>query len=224
MNLIFLGPPGAGKGTQAKNIIAAYNVPQISTGEILRAAIKEGTEIGKQAQSYIEAGDLVPDEVVVGIVDERLKHDDCNGGFLLDGFPRTIPQAEALEKKLSAAGKNIDHVVSLEVPEEELLARLTGRRICKACGQEFHVKFKPTAKEGICDLCGGETYQRADDNEESISKRLTEYKNQTQPLIAFYKERNCLRPIEGLGNFDEIFDRIKTALEPKSGCGCCCGH
>ena len=222
MNLIFLGPPGAGKGTQAKKIIATYNVPQISTGEILRAAIKEETEIGKQAQSFIEAGKLVPDEVVVGIVDERLKKDDCKGGFLLDGFPRTIPQAEALEQKLTEAGRKIDHVVSLEVPEEELIARLAGRRICKACGQEFHVKFKPPAKEGVCDLCAGEIYQRADDNETSIKERLNVYKEQTQPLIAFYTQRSCLRPIEGLGNFDEIFDRIKAALDQKSGCGCCC--
>ncbi len=212
MNLIFLGPPGAGKGTQAKKVIARYNVPQISTGDMFRAAVKEGTEMGTKAKEYMDKGALVPDEVVVGIVRERLSLPDCQNGFLLDGFPRTLPQADALGDVLKNMGKAIDHVVTLGVPDEELMKRLTGRRVCKKCGAEFHVMFKPTKVEGVCDLCGGEIYQRSDDNEQSIGKRLTEYHKQTKPLIDYYSERGVARKIDGLGSFDEVFERIEKSL------------
>ncbi|RJO73239.1 MAG: adenylate kinase [Myxococcales bacterium] len=212
MNLIFLGPPGAGKGTQAKKILDLLKVPQISTGEIFRAAVKAGTELGKKAKTYMDKGDLVPDEVVVGIVAERLTEPDCKNGFLLDGFPRTIPQADALGKVLTKRGNKLDHVICLEVPDGELMKRLTGRRVCKKCGEEYHVMFKAPAKAGVCNKCGGEVYQRSDDNEESIGRRLTEYHKQTKPLIAYYGERGLVRAIDGLGAFDEVFDRIKAAL------------
>jgi len=212
MNLIFLGPPGAGKGTQAKKLITKYGIPQISTGDIFRAAVKAGTEMGLKAKEYMDKGLLVPDEIVVGIVAERLKENDCNGGFLLDGFPRTIPQADALGKVLADMGRKVDHVICLEVPDSELMQRLTGRRVCRKCGAEFHMIFKKTAKEGVCDLCGGEIYQRSDDNEESISKRLSEFHRQTKPLIDYYRERGLLRPVEGLGDFEAIFGRIVAAL------------
>ena len=213
MNLIFLGPPGAGKGTQAKKLIGRFAIPQISTGEIFRAAMKEGTKMGLLAKSYIDKGELVPDEVVVGIVAERLTAADCEKGFLLDGFPRTIPQAEALDKVLSAAGRKLDHVVALEVADSELLGRLTGRRVCRACGAEFHVMFKAPQKEGVCDLCGGEVYQRSDDNETSIGKRLSEYHRQTKPLLDYYSPRGLLRRVDGLGEFEVVFARLVKALE-----------
>ncbi len=212
MNLIFLGPPGAGKGTQAKRVIKAFDVPQISTGDIFRAAVKEGTEMGKKAKEYMDKGELVPDEIVVGIVADRLKQADCEKGFLLDGFPRTIPQADALGKVLDEMGRKLNHVLALIVPDEELMKRLTGRRVCKKCGAEFHVMFKPPAKEGVCDLCGGEVYQRSDDNEESISVRLQEYHKQTKPLLDYYTERNLARKVDGLGGFDEVFERVTNAL------------
>ncbi len=212
MNMIFLGPPGAGKGTQAKRVIGKFNVPQISTGEIFRAAVKEGTEMGKKAKEYMDKGELVPDEVVVGIVADRLAADDCKGGFLLDGFPRTIPQADALGEVLEKSGRKLNHVAALIVPDEELMKRLTGRRVCKACGEEFHVMFKPPKQDGVCDKCGGEVYQRSDDNEESIGKRLSEYHKQTKPLIEYYKERGLVREVEGIGTFDEVFARLEKAL------------
>jgi len=213
MNIIFQGPPGAGKGTQAKKIVAKFNVPQISTGEIFRAAMKEGTEMGLKAKSYIDKGDLVPDEIVVGIVADRLKEADCEAGFLLDGFPRTLPQADALADVLKEMNRTLNHVVQLDVPDSELMKRLTGRRVCKACGEEFHVMFKVPKVEGTCDKCGGDVYQRSDDNEESIGKRLTEYHRQTKPLIEYYRERNVLLEVNGLGTMDEVFERIESALK-----------
>ena len=214
MNLIFLGPPGAGKGTQAKQIITKFEIPQISTGEILRAAIKEGTEMGKKAKGFIDAGKLVPDEVVVGIIKDRLAEKDCEKGFLLDGFPRTIPQADALGKVLTDMGRKLNHVVCLEVPNQELLGRLTGRRICRQCGEEFHVMFKKPKVDGVCDKCGGtDIYQRADDNEETISNRLKVYSDQTQPLIDYYDERGLLRRIDGVGSFEDIKNRIFGVLK-----------
>jgi adenylate kinase len=214
MNMIFLGPPGAGKGTQAKRVISTYNIPQISTGEIFRAAVKAGTELGKKAKEYMDSGNLVPDEVVVGIVAERLQEADCNGGFLLDGFPRTIPQADALGVTLEKMGRKLDAVVLLDVPDEELMKRLTGRRICRACGEEFHVMFKKPKTDGVCDKCGGtDIYQRSDDNEESIGKRLQEFHRQTKPLADYYEKKGLVKRIHGLGSMDEIFERILTALK-----------
>jgi len=213
MNAIMLGPPGGGKGTQAKRLVKKFGILQISTGEIFRNAVKSGTDMGLKAKGYMDRGDLVPDEVVVGIVEDRLLEDDCKDGFLLDGFPRTIPQADALAVMLEKNGRKIDHVVSLDVPREELIKRLSGRRVCRDCGEEFHVLFKAPKVENVCDLCGGEVYQRKDDNEESVQNRLVEYGKQTEPLIDYYRERSLLRGVNGLGGFEEIFERIITSLE-----------
>jgi adenylate kinase len=210
MNLILLGGPGAGKGTQAKQLIDKYQIPQISTGDILRAAVKEGTPMGKKAKEYMDAGKLVPDEVVIGIVEDRLKQADCKKGFILDGFPRTVPQAEALGKALANMSSKIDHVVSIDVDEEALVTRLTGRRTCKnaACGQMYHIKFSPPKKEGVCDKCGGELYQRDDDNETTVRSRLATYNQATKPLIDYYSGKGLVRPIKGVGGIDDIFKQI----------------
>lgn len=210
MNIILLGGPGAGKGTQAKKLIDKYQIPQISTGDILRAAVKEGTEMGQKAKEYMDAGKLVPDEVVIGIIKDRLKEPDCQKGFILDGFPRTVPQAEALDKVLADMGKKIDHVISIDVDEEELVTRLTGRRTCKnaACGQMYHIKFTPPQKEGICDKCGSELYQRDDDNETTVRSRLSTYNQATKPLIDYYTAKGLVRPILGVGGIDDIFTKI----------------
>ena len=213
MRLILLGPPGAGKGTQAKRLIERYGIPQISTGDILRAAVREGTELGKKAKQYMDAGQLVPDEVVIGIIRERLKEADCAKGFILDGFPRTVPQAEALKSVLAELGQALDHVVSIEVPDEDLVERLTGRRTCRKCGAMYHVKFTPPKQEGVCDKCGGELYQRDDDKEETIRARLKVYHDQTAPLVEFYNEEGLLRRIDGVGSVDEIYGRILGVLE-----------
>jgi len=213
MDLIFLGPPGAGKGTQAKMLVERYGIPQVSTGDILRAAVAEGTELGKKAKEYMEAGKLVPDEVVIGIIEERLKQSDCEKGFILDGFPRTVPQAEALDKVLEKMGRKIDHVLTLDVPEEELIKRLTGRRTCKKCGAMYHTIFNPPKVEGVCDKCGGELYQRPDDNEETVRSRLSVYEQQTRPLIDFYEKKGLVRKIDGRGEIKEIFEQIVRILE-----------
>ena len=213
MNLILLGPPGAGKGTQAQMIVERYHIPQISTGDILRKAVKEGTPLGKKAKAFMDQGQLVPDEVVIGIIDARLRAPDCNPGFILDGFPRTIAQAEALQPILNKMGKSIDHVINIEVDTEELVRRLTGRRTCKNCGAMFHILFHPPKVEGICDRCGGTLYQREDDKEETIRIRLNEYQRQTAPLIQYYQLKNCLRSIQGVGGQEEIFERIVRLLD-----------
>jgi adenylate kinase len=213
MNLILLGPPGAGKGTQAQRIVEKYRLPQISTGDILRAAVKESTPLGTKAKGFMDQGQLVPDEIVIGIVGDRLKEKDCNSGFILDGFPRTIPQAEALQPILAKIGKAIDHVINIEVESEELIRRLTGRRTCKNCGAMFHVLFQPPKKEGMCDRCGETLYQRADDKEETIRTRLKEYEKQTAPLIQYYRNKTTLRSIQGVGGPDQIFDQIIRLLD-----------
>jgi adenylate kinase len=214
MNLILLGGPGAGKGTQAKKLIDRYHIPQISTGDILRAAVKEGTELGRKAKEFMDAGKLVPDEVVIGIVEERLKQPDAKKGFILDGFPRTVPQAQALDAALAKLGSEINHVVSIDVDEEALVERLTGRRTCKSCGQMFHVKFTPPNKAGVCDKCGGELYQRDDDNETTVRSRLATYNQATKPLIDYYSAKGQVRPIAGVGGIDDIFNKIVGILGP----------
>ncbi|NOY46535.1 MAG: adenylate kinase [Deltaproteobacteria bacterium] len=212
MRLILLGPPGAGKGTQAKRLIERYGIPQISTGDILRAAVRDGTDLGKKAKEYMDAGKLVPDEVVIGIIEERLQEADCAKGFILDGFPRTVAQADALNRVLANLGQAIDHVVSIEVPDEELVERLTGRRTCRGCGAMYHVKFSPPKAEGVCDKCGGELYQRDDDREETIRARLKVYHDQTAPLVEYYEKAGLLRRIPGQGSVDEIYARIEGVL------------
>jgi adenylate kinase len=215
MRIIFLGPPGAGKGTQAKMLIERYGIPQISTGDILRAAVKEGTPMGKKAKEYMDAGKLVPDEVVIGIMQDRLKEPDCSKGFILDGFPRTVAQAEALEKMLKELNMPINKVLALNVPDEVLLERLTGRRTCKSCGQMYHIKFDPPKKENVCDKCGGELFQRDDDKEETIKNRLSVYHAQTAPLLDFYGSKGLVEKIDGTKSPDEIFNAIIKVLEGK---------
>jgi adenylate kinase len=213
MNLIFLGPPGAGKGTQSQFICERYGVPQISTGDILRAARKNQTDLGKKAESFMNAGKLVPDEVVIGIVNERLAAHDCADGFLLDGFPRTVPQAVALAGALSQQKRRIDAVLNLVVSELELEKRLGGRMVCRQCGTAYHADFAPSQQLGLCDKDGGELYQRVDDKPEAIRERLQVYREQTQPLIGYYQQEGVLKTIEGQGKVSDISLRIEQFLE-----------
>ncbi len=207
-----MGLPGAGKGTQAEKIVEKYNIPHISTGDMFRAAIKDGTELGLKAKSFMDKGELVPDEVTIGIVRERLSKDDCNQGFLLDGFPRTVPQADALEGILTDLGKKIDYVINIDVDSEILLERLTGRRICKDCGSTYHLVFNPPANEGKCDKCGGELYQRADDNAETVGTRLQVNIEQSKPLLDFYQEKGYLRNINGQQEINKVFGDVEELL------------
>ncbi|NLL62657.1 MAG: adenylate kinase [Ruminococcaceae bacterium] len=209
MNIIFLGAPGAGKGTQAELIAKKYNIPTISTGNIIREALKSGTEMGFKAKAFIEAGQLVPDEVVIGIIKERLAKGDCENGFILDGFPRTIPQAKALD----VMGVRIDKVVDIEVPDENIKARMTGRRVCGTCGASYHLEFKKPAQNGICDSCGAELIQRKDDAPETVADRLSVYHKQTEPLKKYYEEHGKLEIVDGLGDVAEITAHIEKALE-----------
>ena len=211
--LIFLGPPGAGKGTQAQFICEKYGVPQISTGDMLREARKNQTELGQKAESFMKAGQLVPDEVVIGIVEERLAASDCEKGFLLDGFPRTVEQADALDGILAKMGRPLSCVLNLQVPDEELISRLSGRRVCKDCGATFHVEFSKPKADGVCDKCGGELYQRQDDNEATVRDRLTVYHEKTKPLAGYYQEKSLLKDIDGVGEVNEVQGRIVTSLE-----------
>jgi adenylate kinase len=213
MNLIFLGPPGAGKGTQASLLSKALNIPQISTGDILRSAVRAGTPMGVRAKSFMDSGSLVPDEVVVGIVEERLKEADCSNGFILDGFPRTVAQADALDVMLVRLSKQIEYVLSMTVNDEELLMRISGRRMCEKCGKGYHTSFDPPKVVGICDLCGSSLYQRDDDKIETMRKRLVEYYNKTAPLIDYYTGKKILRTISGVGTIDEIQANILRSLE-----------
>lgn len=212
MNLILLGPPGAGKGTQAKKLVSELGIPQISTGDMLREAVKAGSPMGIKAKSYMDSGALVPDDVVVGIVEERIQQDDCRKGFMLDGFPRTTAQADALSGMMANKGIKLDHVVCLDADKEELVRRLSGRRTCRQCMAPYHVEFNPPAQAGVCDRCGGELYQRDDDKEEAIRARLVTYDKQTQPLIEYYRTRGLLRMVDGLGPVDEVYQRIKGVL------------
>ncbi len=212
MGLIMLGPPGGGKGTQAKILSKELGIPQISTGDILREAVRNGTELGKLAKKYMDEGKLVPDDVIVGIMKERLSKEDAKKGFILDGFPRTIAQAEAFDKMLEDMGETLKAVIFIDVPKEELLRRLTGRRTCTKCGRMYHVEFSPPKREGVCDECGAPLYQRDDDKEETILKRLETYESQTLPLVDYYKSKGILVRIEGVGSIDEINSKIKKAL------------
>ncbi len=209
MNIIFLGAPGAGKGTQAEIVSKKYDIPAISTGNIIRAALKNGTEMGLKAKAYIEEGKLVPDEVVIGIIQERLKEPDCKKGFILDGFPRTIPQAEALD----AMGVGIDRVINIDVPDESIVKRMSGRRVCKNCGASYHVEFKKPAVDGVCNECGGELVQRTDDAPETVLERLKVYHAETEPLIAYYAKTGKLRTVTGQEKVEDTTALTLKAVE-----------
>lgn len=213
MQLILMGAPGAGKGTQAAKLVKEFNIPQISTGDMFRAAVKEGTELGKQAKACMDAGKLVPDEVTIGIVRERLAKDDCKDGFILDGFPRTVEQADALKKILNELGKTLTRVLNIHVPSEDLIERAVGRRICKKCGATYHVKFNATKVEGICDECGGELYQRADDTVETMTNRLNVYVESTRPLIEYYKAAGVYTEIDGRQSIDKVSEDLISVLK-----------
>lgn len=213
MKLVLLGAPGAGKGTQAKKLIEKYKIPQISTGDILRKAVADGTPLGKEAKSYMDKGELVPDSVVIGLVKERLGQDDCNNGYILDGFPRNTSQAETLDTVLSSMGSPLDIALSVDVDKDVLMKRLTGRRTCKGCQQMYNIHFSPPRKDGVCDKCGGELYQRDDDKEETIKNRLDVYEKSTAPLIDYYGKKGILKSVEGVGNIDEIFNKVVSILE-----------
>ncbi|MHB9053729.1 MAG: adenylate kinase [Thermoleophilia bacterium] len=212
MRLVLLGAPGAGKGTQAKKLIERYNMPQISTGDLLRAAVGEGTDLGKEAKSFMDKGELVPDSVVLGMVEERLQKDDARNGFILDGFPRNTAQAEALDAMLDKLGMPLDAALSVDVPLEDLMKRLTGRRTCKGCGQMYNIYFSAPATENECEKCGGELYQRDDDQEATIQKRLEVYQEQTAPLIDYYGGKGILKSVSGTGNIEEIFNNVVSTL------------
>ncbi len=208
MRVILLGPPGAGKGTQSKKLQEKYKIPQISTGDILREAVKNWTPLGQRAKSYMDAGQLVPDSIVIDLIKERIKEADCESGYILDGFPRNLVQAERLSETLRAMNQNIDSVIEIEVDTKELIARLTGRTTCKRCGAMFHEKAHPPNKQGICDECGGELYKRPDDNRQTILNRMQVYENETAPLKGFYEKEGNLKTIPGHGTVDEIFTRV----------------
>lgn len=212
LRTVLLGPPGAGKGTQAVKIVEKYNIPHISTGDIFRENIKNGTELGKKAQEYMNKGELVPDELVIDLATDRLLADDCRNGFLLDGFPRTVYQAEKLDEFLEAHGQKLDTVIDIEVEKEELVTRITGRRVCKACGASFHVVNIPPKKEGICDLCGGELFQRADDTVDAVETRVVEYNEKTKPLVDYYTKAGNVVTIDGALPLDTVFAESVKAL------------
>ena len=212
MKIIMLGAPGAGKGTQAKKIAAKYGIPHISTGDIFRANIKNGTELGKKAKTYMDQGLLVPDELVVDLVVDRVNQDDCTNGYVLDGFPRTIPQAEALTEALEKMGQKVDFAIDVNVPDENIVKRMSGRRACVTCGATYHMVYAPTKKEGICDTCGGELILRDDDKPETVQKRLNVYHDQTQPLIDYYTSQGILRTVDGTVDIDDVFRAITEFL------------
>jgi adenylate kinase len=213
LNVILLGAPGAGKGTQAERIVARFGLPHISTGEMLRAAVAQGTDMGLAARKFMEAGALVPDEVVIGVVRDRLVEPDAQNGFLLDGFPRTIEQAERLDAMLADAGRAVTRVILIDVPEDELVQRLAGRRMCRGCGKGYNVVFDPPRTEGVCDVCGAELYQRTDDNEETVRNRLQVYRAQTEPLVGYYEGHGVLQTAFGGGKLpDDVFAQVQVLL------------
>ena len=212
MKIIMLGAPGAGKGTQAKQIAAKYEIPHISTGDIFRANIKNGTELGMKAKAYMDQGALVPDELTCDLVMDRIAQQDCERGFVLDGFPRTIPQAEALTNALNKIGQSMDYAIDVDVPDENIVNRMGGRRACVNCGATYHIVFNPTKTEGVCDTCGSATVLRNDDKPETVQNRLSVYHDQTQPLIDYYKEQNILKTVDGTKPMDEVFSDIVAIL------------
>ena len=214
MRLVLVGPPGAGKGTQAQFISAHLGVPKISTGDIFRANVSQGTELGMQAKKFMDAGDLVPDEITIGMVRDRLAEDDAKSGFLLDGFPRNVPQARTLDENLAEANNPLDVVLELVVDDDEVVRRLSGRRTCRNCGHIWHLDFDPPSSEGICDICGGELFQRDDDMPETVRHRLEVYYEQTSPLVGYYAEAGILVGIDAMGPVDDVTDRAIAALRP----------
>ena len=213
MNLILLGAPGAGKGTQAKLISERHGIPQIATGDILREAVTSGTELGRKAKEFMDRGELVPDEIVIGIVKERLAQPDCENGFILDGFPRTLVQAEALDNILAEMNKKIDAVINIDVSEEETIKRITYRRTCKKCGAIYHLIYNPPKEDKKCDKCGGELYQRDDDKEETVRERFRVYRERTEPLIDYYKKKGLLHNVDGTKNIQDVFREIEDVLK-----------
>ena len=212
MKIIMLGAPGAGKGTQAKQIAGKYNIPHISTGDIFRANIKNGTDLGKKAKEYMDQGLLVPDELTCDLVMDRISHDDCKNGFVLDGFPRTIPQAEALDEALKKIGESMDFAINVDVPDSHIVKRMSGRRACLGCGATYHVVAIPPKKEGICDICGAELVLRDDDKPETVQKRLDVYHEQTQPLIEYYDKQGILKTVDGTMQMEDVFAAIAKIL------------
>ncbi|MBO7600660.1 MAG: adenylate kinase [Lachnospiraceae bacterium] len=212
MKIIMLGAPGAGKGTQAKMISEKYGLPHVSTGDIFRANIKNGTELGMESKKYMDAGQLVPDELTVKILLDRVAEDDCKNGYVLDGFPRTIPQAEVLEDALNKLNDKIDYAINVDVPDENIISRMSGRRACVNCGATYHIQYAPTKVEGICDKCGSELILRDDDKPETVKNRLDVYHKQTQPLIDFYSARNILKEVDGTVSMNEVFESIISIL------------
>lgn len=213
MKIIMLGAPGAGKGTQAKKIAEKYSIPHISTGDIFRANIKEGTELGKKAKEYMDKGALVPDELVCDLVVDRISQEDAKNGYVLDGFPRTIPQAEALDAALTKIGEKIDYAIDVDVPDDNIINRMSGRRACVACGGTYHIEFNPTKVEGVCDTCGGQLILRDDDQPETVKNRLKVYHEQTQPLIEYYTKKDILKSVDGTQDMSKVFDSIVGILE-----------
>jgi adenylate kinase len=212
MRLVLVGPPGCGKGTQANLVSSELKIPQVSTGDILRAAVREGTELGSKARGYMDEGQLLPDELIIDLMSERISESDCSNGYILDGFPRTVRQAEGLDKLLSDNAQSLDAVISIEVSDDEVVGRLAGRRQCKMCGDGYHLEFKKPATENCCDKCGGSLYLRDDDREDTIRARLEVYRKQTEPLLAFYKETGLLKSAKGVGTIEEIFKRVSSLI------------
>ncbi len=215
MHILLMGPPGAGKGTQAAKLVEKFGIPHISTGDMFRAAVKEGTPLGKQAKECMDGGQLVPDSITIGIVKERLAKADCCQGFILDGFPRTIDQADALDRTLVELGIKLDRVINITVPDGELVSRMTGRRVCKSCGATWHVTFHPTLSSDVCDKCGGMIHQRDDDKEETVVKRLTVYSAQTKPLIEYYQDKGLYTEIDGQQDIEDVFDDVVCSIRSR---------